>query len=140
MRTTGIGGRATEDFDEEYEFEYSDSDEVFRDPNDGAYEKEELRTGPPLDYVAEKFRRSMELIHSLIDTLRTAEQMDSAQESMMLSQARGSLRYQLTGYLALKNMLALVNDQGFFERMEKYSCNDFSDWLDRIDQRGMTTG
>jgi hypothetical protein len=59
---------------------------------------------------------------------------------MMLSQARSSLRYQLTGYLALKNMLALVNDQGFFERMEKCSYDEFSDWLDRIDQRGTTTG
>jgi len=39
----------------EYEFknEDSDSDEMFRGPNDGAYEKEEIRTGPPLDYVAE---------------------------------------------------------------------------------------
>jgi hypothetical protein len=129
-----------QDFDEEYEFEDPDSNEGFRDPNDGAYEKAELRTGPPLDYVAEKFRRSMELTHSLVDMLRTAQQMDPEPGSTMLFQAIGALKYQLTGYLALKNMLALVNDQGFFERIEKYSRNDFTDWLDRIDQQGTTTG
>ena len=125
--------------EDSYEDEEFESEELFRGPNDNAYEKEEIRTGPPLDYVAEKFRRSMEMTHYLINTLITS-QMDTDQKDIMFSQARGAFRYQLTGYLALNNMLALVNEQGFFNRMENFSTDDFSDWLDRIDQRGSITG
>jgi len=124
----------------EFEDEDSDSDEMFRGPNDGAYEKEEIRTGPPLDYVAEKFRSSMELTHFLINTLSRASLAGAEDKDRMLSQARGSLRYQLTGFLALKNMLALASDQCLFERLERFSYDDFHDWLDRIDQQGTTTG
>ena len=85
-------------------------------------------------------RRELFVDHFLIDTLKTTNEMTFEQRSTILSQARGSFRYQLTGYLALKNMLALVNNRGFFERMENYSYSDFSDWLDRIDQQGTTTG
>ena len=35
----------------------------FLDPNGGAYECEETRTGPPLEYVAEKLRRTLEALH-----------------------------------------------------------------------------
>ena len=40
--------------EDSYEDEEFDSEELFRDPNNNAYEKDELRTGPPLDYVAKK--------------------------------------------------------------------------------------
>jgi len=130
------------DSDGEYEFEDedADADEMFRGPNDGAYEKEEIRTGPPLDYVAEKIRSAMELTHFLISTLSRTDLADANDRDTMLSQARGSLRYQMTGYLALKNMLALASDQGLFGRLERFSYDDFHDWLDRIDQQGTTTG
>ena len=129
-----------DDFYEDSKYDDFDSEEMFRDPNDGAYEKEEVRTGPPLSYVAEKFRRGMELTHFLINTLKVGEELDSEEKNRFLSHAQGSLRYQLTGYLALHNMLALVNDQGFFARIENYSYDDFRDWLDRIDQQGSVSG
>lgn len=53
---------------------------------------------------------------------------------------RGTLRYQVTGYLALNNLLALVNNQDFFGRIENYSEDDLNDWLDRIDQQGSISG
>jgi hypothetical protein len=31
---------------------------LYRDPNDPAYQKERLRTGPPLEYVAAKLASS----------------------------------------------------------------------------------
>jgi len=129
-----------ENDDFEDEDEDAEADDMFRGPNDGAYEKKETRTGPPLDYVAEKFRRSMELTQYLIHLVRRTESVAGEDKDAILSQARGSLRYQLTGYLALKNMLALANDQGLFGRLEQFSCDDFHDWLDRIDQQGTTTG
>jgi len=82
----------------------------------------------------------MELTHFLINTLSRTSLADTEDKDKMLSQARGSLRYQLTGYLALKNMLALAKDQGLFQRLERFSYDDFHDWLDRIDQQGTTTG
>ena len=51
-----------------------------------------------------------------------------------------AFRYGMTSYLALKNLLALVNDGELFGRLEKYSPDDFKDWLDRIDQEGSVTG
>jgi hypothetical protein len=35
------------------------------EPNAGAYTKTETREGPPLDYVAEKLRTSLEVLHTL---------------------------------------------------------------------------
>lgn len=117
-----------------------DMEGMFRPPNDGAYEKKEQRTGPPLDYVAEKLRRSLEITHFLIISLNNLEGPSQKELDPLLNQTSGALRYQLTSYLALKNMLALVNDNGFFERMENSSTEDFRDWLDRIDQQGSVLG
>ena len=128
-----------EDNYEESEFEEDESEELFRGPNDGAYEKQELRTGPPLDYVAEKIRRSLEMTHYILGTLNNID-VSEEQKDNLFSQARGAFRYQLTGYLALKNMLAVVNNKGLFQRTEQYSHNDFSDWLDGIDQQGSVKG
>jgi hypothetical protein len=126
--------------DDPFEDEDAEAEEMFRGPNDGAYEKRETRTGPPLDYVAEKFRGSMECTHYLIHLIKRTGSVTAEDKDTILSQARGALRYQLTGYLALKNMLALANDQELFRRLEGYSYDDFHDWLDRIDQQGTTTG
>lgn len=129
-----------EDYEDDSEAEDSDAEGMFRDPNDGAYEKEEVRTGPPLSYVAEKSRRAVELTHCLIRKLKAMEGLDSEHKAGLLMLARGTLRYQMTGYLALNNLLALVNNQDFFERIEAYSEDDFNDWLDRIDQQGSVSG
>ena len=117
-----------------------DFEEMFRPPNDGAYEKQEQRTGPPLDYVAEKLRRSLELTHQLIQNLKKLAIHQPDHLETLHFQTRGSFHYQLTSYLALKNMLALINNREFFERMENYSMEDFHDWLDRVDQQGSVTG
>ena len=46
-----------------------DPDDCLRPPNDSAYETSEVRTGPPLAYVAEKVRHTLEALHSLIQEL-----------------------------------------------------------------------
>jgi len=95
-----------------------DLEEMFRPPNDGAYEKQELRTGPPLSYVAEKLRRSLELTHGHIHSLNNLERPSQSDLDPLLNQVSGAFRYQLTSYLALQNLLALGNEKGFFDRME----------------------
>ncbi len=128
-----------EDSYEEPEFNGDESEELFRGPNDGAYEKQELRTGPPLDYVAEKIRRSLEVTHRILNELNGID-VSKEQKDSLFSHAQGAFRYQLTGYLALKNMLAVVNNDGLFQRTEHFSYNDFLDWLDGIDQQGSVEG
>lgn len=128
-----------EDYYEKSEFEDGEFEDQFRSPNDGAYEKKETRTGPPLDYVAEKIQRSLEMIHGLLAILNKAG-MDGVQKESLFTQVQGAFRYQLTSYLALKNMLAVVNNKGFFQRAEQQGREDFSDWLDGIDQQGSVQG
>ena len=110
------------------------NDDLYRGPNDNAYEKGQVRSGPPLEYVAEKFRHSLEATHHLLTELRQTNG-----ESLLFS-ARYAFHSQLTGYLALNNLLALANDNNLPQRVEGYSTEQFKEWLDRIDQEGSVTG
>ena len=128
------------------------TDEFFRPPNDGAYEADELRTGPPLDYVAEKFRHNLEALHRLIYDIQNRVPEDlsveqpppesavSVRDEFLLPSAHYAFRSGIVGYLALKNMLALANDNDLSSRLSSYSREEFRDWLDRIDQGGSVTG
>jgi len=127
-------------------------DDFFRPPNDNAYETDELRTGPPLDYVAEKFRHNLEALHRLIGDIQnrvpedlsvgqpSAETKASVRDDFLLPSAHYAFRSAIVGYLALKNMLALANDNDLSSRLSSYSREEFKDWLDRIDQGGSVTG
>jgi hypothetical protein len=127
-------------------------DDFFRPPNDNAYEADELRTGPPLDYVAEKFRHNLEALHRLIYDIQNRVPKDltmgqppgepavSVRDELLLPSAHYAFRSAIVGYLALKNMLALANDNSLSDRLLSYSREEFKDWLDRIDQGGSVTG
>ena len=127
-------------------------DDFFRPPNDNAFETDELRTGPPLDYVAEKFRQNLEALHRLIYDIQNRVPEDlsvnqpppesavSVRDEFLLPSAHYAFRSAIVGYLALKNMLALANDNDLSSRLSSYSREEFRDWLDRIDQSGSVTG
>ena len=129
-----------------------DPDDFLRPPNDNAYETDELRTGPPLDYVAQKFRNNLEALHRLIDDIQNrvpedlpvgkqpAETTVSVRDNFLLPSAHYAFQSAIVGYLALKNMLALANDNDLSNRLSLYSREEFKDWLDRIDQGGSVTG
>ena len=129
-----------------------DPGDFFRPPNDNAYEADELRTGPPLDYVAEKVRHNLEALHRLIYDIQNkvpedlsvgqmpAETTASVRDELLLPSAHYAFRSAIVGYLALKNMLALANDNDLSTRLSSYSREEFKDWLDRIDQGGSVTG
>jgi hypothetical protein len=129
-----------------------DPDDLFRPPNDNAYETEQVRTGPPLDYVAEKVRHNLEATHSLICEIRRRVPDDlcaglpssgppsSVKEEYLLPTALYAFRSAIVGYLALNNMLALANDNDLTDRLLAYSRDEFKEWLDRIDQGGPVTG
>ena len=120
-------------------------DDFFRPPNDNAYETDELRTGPPLDYVAEKFRYCLEGLHGTIHEIERGSRTESVttdanQDDLVGFQATYAFRSAIVGYLALKNMLALANDNDLSGRLSLYSRDEFKNWLDRIDQGGSVTG
>jgi hypothetical protein len=112
----------------------AEDEDFFRGPNDNAYEKKQVRVGPPLDYVAEKFRHSLEATHQLLTDLHQG----SGSEPLFFS-ARYAFHSQLTGYLALNNLLALANENDLAQRLEGYTPEQFKEWLGRIDQAGSLT-
>jgi len=101
----------------------------FMSPNGGAYEQSELRTGPPLSYVAEKLRHSLAALH--------AELLGREEKSLNL---RTSLLCGSTAYLALHNMLGLAHAPRWFERVSAFSTEEFRDWLDRVYMGGSVRG
>ena len=122
-----------------------DPDDFLRPPNDNAYESDELRTGPPLDYVAEKFRHCLEGLHGTVDEIERGSGKESAmteadENDLVGFQAKYAFQSAIVGYLALKNMLALASDNNLSSRLLSYSREEFKDWLDRIDQGGSVTG
>ena len=118
-------------------------DDWFRGSNDSAYEMTEERTGVPLDYVAEKLRKSVEASHQVLNTIGRINQnapTDAEQVKSLQMHALLAFQYGLTSYLALMNMLALANESNVFERLAHYSREEFRDWLSRIQQQGSVTG
>ena len=56
-----------------------DPEAFFRPPNDNAYTNVEIRTGPPLDYIADKVPHYLGALHSLINEIEdTADVSDAA--------------------------------------------------------------
>lgn len=107
-------------------------EDIFRDPNDGAYVREQLRTGPPLEYVCEKTRRTLESLHAVLQELPG--------DSHCRSDVSCAFLNALTAHLALNNLLALVNEPDAPERLLKMSQERFQEWLDRVDQGGSVSG
>lgn len=66
-------------------------------PNDGAYEADELRTGPPLSYVAEKFRHCLEGLHGAIGKIETAAKVEADQEDRVGFQEKYAFHSAVVG-------------------------------------------
>ncbi len=110
-----------------------DQDEdLFRDPNDGAYVREQRRTGPPLEYVCEKTRRTLQSLHEALRKLPG--------DSVDRSDVQYAFVNALTAHLALNNMLALVNEPDARERLLRMPRERFEDWLDRVERGGSVSG
>ena len=117
-----------------------DPHDWLRDPNDGAYEKAE-RIGPPLDYVVEKLRASLESSHEALAALRdTPEDISAEGAHGPAFHVWMSFEYALKSYLALNNMLALTNEIHVCKRLAGFSRGQFREWLDRIQRQGSVTG
>ena len=131
--------------------EDKEDDDFFADSNGAAYLRTEERTGPPLTYVAEKIRHSLESLHQLnlaIEKVpddvpapgKWVEATPSLKDAYLRSPAQHAFHYGLVGYLALFNLLALANDHNLVERLLRMSRDEFTEWLERIAAEGSVTG
>jgi hypothetical protein len=126
--------------------------EILGDSNGPAYQKTELRSGPPLEYVAEKLCHSLEQLHGLLVSIEKpvpGEPMPpsgaqataaSLRRDGLASAARAAFYYGLVSYLALQNMLSLANDHDLLGRLMAMPAPDFSRWLEVITAEGSVTG
>jgi sugar phosphate isomerase/epimerase len=124
---------------------------LYRDTNGPAYVKGQKRTGPPLGYVGDKLRHSLQLAHSLYQEIRESVPDDlpqpegargtsySTKEDGLVGPAYEAFSYQLTAFLALYNMLGL-DDNRLANRLLRSSYEEFDTWLRRIIREGSVTG
>jgi hypothetical protein len=130
-------------------------DDLFTPPNAAAYEKEELRKGPPLTYVGEKTRIALYHIHGLCRTLRelptptfaagtavTGQSLDETR-SELIGRADAAFYYALVSFLALYNSLGRLGEWGQQDKLKalrELRRESFSEWLDSIESEGSVTG
>ena len=120
-------------------------------PNGNAYERSEIRTGPPLEYVAQKLHESLRSLHRTVraieryvpDTLPPTEGTDGAalpaKYDFLASPAQSAFHYALVAYLALNNMLGAMNNDLVGLLLTK-SDTAFDAWLRRVAEEGSVTG
>jgi|SRR5208337_2165955 len=120
-------------------------DDLFREPNAGAYEKEETRKGPPLSYVGEKLRRAVESAHGTYQAInrdvpddlpqpaRARGSQYSTKQDGILSPAYSTFIYSLVAFLALYNILGVITDRHKIPTLLSMSHDDFTVWLDGIE-------
>jgi len=105
---------------------------IVGDSNNGAYQRVEQRTGPPLAYVAEKLRSALEQIH-----VAHCSMLDGADER---GAVQAAFHYCLVSYLALNNMLSLAGDDDVVERLFAMSRDELHTWLEVVAVEGSVTG
>ena len=124
----------------------ADIDDLFTDPNAGAYEVEESRMGPPLTYVGEKLRYSLEHAHRLARTMGTGSTSPAAggrEDSGALEATRDAVatfRYGLTAYLGLYNMLGMILDHRKLDALLDLDEDAFEEWLATVQREGSVSG
>lgn len=127
-------------------------EDIFGDSNGPAYQTTEVRSGPPLEYVGEKMRHSLEQLHEVLTWIEmhvpnslpqpagARGSAFSSKQDGLVSPARGAFNYGLVAYLALHNMLNLANDHDLAGQLLAMSAQDFYRWIDVIEAEGSVTG
>lgn len=123
-------------------------DDNIYQPNSGAFEKDEIRNGPPLSYVAEKLRNALESAHEVVWAIKRASPTILSEppkafgglKELVLTPAYLSFKYSLTSFLALNNMLGMIADPEKADALLDYSHADFAAWLDVVEREGSILG
>lgn len=127
----------------------SDMSRYFADPNGPAYRTREHRSGPPLDYVAEKVHNALFELHAAVQASRRAHgapswtgdgraappELDDIERS-----TQHAFGYQVTTFLALHNMLGAAGAPDHLARLQAMSPDDFERWLAFVEREGSVLG
>jgi hypothetical protein len=126
--------------------------EVYRDPNGPAYQRREVRQGPPLGYVGQKIRNGLHATHGLIQDLQAHIPDDlpapnaakgnpySLKRDYLVGPAYDSFYNGLVAFLALYNALDRVNRPNLVRDLAARSTEEFRAWLDQVERDGDVTG
>lgn len=115
-------------------------DDSISPPNGEAYEKVELRDGSPLSYVGEKLGMAVEFSHAVYQKLEIKGADNMLNEYGPRESAGAAFRYATTAFLALYNMLGLIDDQNKFKTLEKLSPDKFRTWIAMVQREGSIHG
>tara|TARA_B100000749_G_C18431684_1_gene468220 strand:- start:742 stop:1098 length:357 start_codon:yes stop_codon:yes gene_type:complete len=107
--------------------------------NGPAYTKAEERTGSPLDYVGEKLRCAIEDTHYLLHESVYSENRLSIKEASSRP-AFSSFHYQITAFIALYNMLTMLEDPNRTKEFATYTRDEIKKLLDFIESNGSVSG
>ena len=115
-------------------------DDAIIPPNGGAYEKRETRNGPPLGYVGEKLGMAVIAAHSVLRLIESDEATAQLRAYEPGSSAFQSFHSATTAFLALYNMLGLIDDQHKFDLLQKLGPDEFREWVERVQRVGSVRG
>ncbi len=125
----------------------SNLSDYMKDPNGPAYRKEEIRNGPPLEYVSEKIRNALDEQHKLLKDIECnpqfwpdLERRQLETECLVYRSAISSFNYQITAFLALHNMLGVNSGYDYTQRLCSMSRDEFEQWLEFIEREGSVSG
>lgn len=133
----------------------SDLDRFLQDPNGPAYQVDQVRHGPPLEYIGEKLRSALDAQHRLLRALDTSaagapgsprpaimakEDAAPVDVEAALHSAIAAFHYLITAYLALHNMLGSHTGPDYLQRLRSMSDEDFDRWLAFIESEGSVNG
>ena len=133
-----------------------DTDFPFRSNTDGAFTKQELRDGIPLDYIAGKLESALKQAHRLCKAIEDVVPDDlpqpktvegssySTKNDGLLSPAEHIFAQTLIAYLGLYNFLAVANtkfegETSQITRLLNFDSQEFDDWLKDVTRRGSLT-
>lgn len=103
--------------------------------NGEAYTKLEIRRGVPLDYVEEKTRIALEMLHAGWWERRLMGPMGDHEEFL----ARVAFQSTVKAFLAINNMLNLANDHRLVDQLLGLSQSAFALWIRHVEKNGTVT-
>lgn len=118
-------------------------DELILTPNNGAYERPEIRHGLPLNYVSEKIGSAVESAYRSYHWLKDRkgnESPDDLEHQQAIASIWDTFRCATTAFLALHNMLGLIQDPDKFNSLLKLSPKRFGAWLAMVRREGSISG
>ena len=110
------------------------------DSNNRAFSMNKIKHAPSLFYIATKVRHSIKTIHSIHDKIKSIDIPDIHTKTILISDSCFAFRKNIIAYLALFNMLALVNDTDLNEKLLSSSKKELDNWLDIIAREGGLEG